>query len=114
MKALGARLVPVPYADANAAMEAQSYAGMNGTFVHPSTTTSRMRKKRFPDAAAIFFSTAVRSGGGGSMRGTDRQTRKLFSYASPDSLVPRDHPLRAIRLLVNAALDRLSADFAAI
>src|SRR4051794_10503004 len=48
------------------------------------------------------------------MRGTDRQTGKLFSYASPDSLVPRDHPLRAIRLLVNAALDRLSADFAGI
>jgi transposase len=48
------------------------------------------------------------------MRGTDRQTGKLFSYASPDSLVPRDHPLRAIRLLVNAALERLSADFSAI
>jgi transposase len=48
------------------------------------------------------------------MRGTDRQTGKLFSYASPDSLVPRDHPLRAIRLLVNAALERLSADLSAI
>ena len=31
------------------------------------------------------------------MRGTDRQTAKLFSYASPDSLIPPDHPLRAIR-----------------
>ena len=48
------------------------------------------------------------------MRGPDRQTGKLFSYASPESLVPQDHPLRAIRLLVNAALDRLSAAFAAI
>jgi transposase len=48
------------------------------------------------------------------MRGADRQTGKLFSYASPESLVPQDHPLRAIRLLVNAALDRLSAAFAAI
>ena len=48
------------------------------------------------------------------MRGTDRQTGKLFSYASPESLVPQDHPLRAIRLLVNAALDRLSPAFAAI
>lgn len=48
------------------------------------------------------------------MRGTDRQTGKLFSYASPESLVPRDHPLRAIRLLVNAALDRLSPAFQAI
>ena len=35
------------------------------------------------------------------MRGADRQTGKLFSYASPESLVPQDHPLRAIRLLVN-------------
>jgi hypothetical protein len=45
------------------------------------------------------------------MRGTDRETGKLFSYA-PESLVPRDHPLRAIRALVNAALDRLSPTFA--
>src|SRR4051812_32314425 len=48
------------------------------------------------------------------MRGTDRQTGKLFSYASPESLVPRDHPLRAIRLLVDAALERLSPAFATI
>ena len=48
------------------------------------------------------------------MRGTDRETGKLFSYASPESLVPHDHPLRAIRLLVNAALDRLSPAFQAI
>ena len=46
------------------------------------------------------------------MRGTDRETGKLFSYASPESLVPEDHPLRAIRALVNAALDRLSPTFA--
>jgi transposase len=45
------------------------------------------------------------------MRGTDRETGKLFSYASPESLVPQDHPLRAIRALVNAALERLSPRF---
>ena len=45
------------------------------------------------------------------MRGTDRETGKLFSFASPESLVPQDHPLRAIRSLVNAALDRLSPTF---
>jgi hypothetical protein len=33
---------------------------------------------------------------------------------SPDDLVPHNHPLRPIRALVNAALDRLSRDFAAI
>ncbi|MGH7040935.1 MAG: IS5 family transposase [Acetobacteraceae bacterium] len=48
------------------------------------------------------------------MRGSDRQTGQLFSYPSPDSLVPADHPLRAIRVLVNAALERLSPRFAAI
>ncbi len=48
------------------------------------------------------------------MRGTDRQTGRLFSYASSESLVPQDHPLRAIRAMVNAALDRLSASFDAI
>jgi hypothetical protein len=37
------------------------------------------------------------------MRGADRETGKLFSYASPESLVPQDHPLRAIdpELLLN-------------
>jgi len=48
------------------------------------------------------------------MRGRDRQTGKLFSYVSPEGLVPPDHPLRAIRLLVNAALERLSGDFGAM
>ncbi len=48
------------------------------------------------------------------MRESDRQTAKLFSYVSPDGLVPQTHPLRPIRALVNAALGRLSADFAAI
>ena len=45
------------------------------------------------------------------MRGADRQTGRLFSYASPESLVPADHPLRLIRPLVNAAMDRLSGRF---
>ena len=45
------------------------------------------------------------------MRGADEQTGALFSYLSPDAMVPRDHPLRVIRPLVNAALARLSSDF---
>jgi transposase len=45
------------------------------------------------------------------MRGADEQTGALFSYLSPDAMVPKDHPLRAIRPLVNAALARLSPDF---
>jgi transposase len=45
------------------------------------------------------------------MRGADRQTGAMFSYLSPETLVPAHHPLRAIRPLVNAALDRLSAEF---
>ena len=48
------------------------------------------------------------------MRGADEQTGSLFSYLSPDALVPRDHPLRAIRRLVNAALEGLSPQFDAL
>jgi len=48
------------------------------------------------------------------MRGRDRQTGKLFSYVSPEGLVAPDHPLRAIKRLTDAALDRLSVDFAAL
>jgi len=45
------------------------------------------------------------------MRGADEQTGALFSYLSPEALVPSDHPLRAIRPLVNAALAKLSGQF---
>ena len=45
------------------------------------------------------------------MRGADRQTAAMFSYISPEGLVPQNHPLRAIRPLVNAALQRLSPQF---
>jgi hypothetical protein len=31
------------------------------------------------------------------MRGRDRESGKLFSYASLESLIPQDHPLRPIR-----------------
>ncbi len=45
------------------------------------------------------------------MRGTDRQTNQMFSYLSPEAMVPRDHLLRVIRPLANAALGRLSPAF---
>jgi len=45
------------------------------------------------------------------MRGADRQTAAMFSYLSAEALVPAHRPLRTIRPLVNAALERLSDDF---
>jgi transposase len=35
----------------------------------------------------------------------------MFSYLSPEAMVAQDHPLRVIRPLANAALDRLSLAF---
>jgi transposase len=46
------------------------------------------------------------------MRGSDDQTGALFSYLSPEALVPVDHPLRAIQDRVNAALRDMTAAFA--
>jgi transposase len=45
------------------------------------------------------------------MRGPDHQTAHLGGYVEPEAMVPQNHPLRAIRPLVNAALERLSAAF---
>jgi transposase len=45
------------------------------------------------------------------MRGRDHQRGHIGGYVDPEALVPPDHPLRVIRPLVNAALQRLSPDF---
>ena len=45
------------------------------------------------------------------MRGMDEQTAGLFSYVSCEARVPWDHPLRPIRMIVDEALEVLSADF---
>jgi transposase len=46
------------------------------------------------------------------MRGEDRQQATMFSYLSPEQRVPAEHPLRAIRTMVDGALDELSSLFA--
>lgn len=45
------------------------------------------------------------------MRGSDRRAGSLFSYVDLEARVRSDHPLRAIRRLVEAALEALSEDF---
>jgi transposase len=44
------------------------------------------------------------------MRGDDRQPDAMFSYVSPEQRVPPDHPLRAIRRLVDDVLGEMSAE----
>ena len=41
------------------------------------------------------------------MRGTDDQQSSMFSYISAERRVPKDHPLRAIRMMADAALQQL-------
>ena len=48
------------------------------------------------------------------MRGSDERTGSLFSYVDLESRVRRDHPLRPVREIANAALADLSEDFAAL
>jgi len=45
------------------------------------------------------------------MRGGDGNLGALFSYVSCEARVAKDHPLRAIREIVNAALAALSPEF---
>ena len=46
------------------------------------------------------------------MRGTDDRTGSLFSYVDIEARIRRDHPLRVIREIANAALLVLDGDFA--
>lgn len=45
------------------------------------------------------------------MRGDDTQQAAMFSYVAPEQRVPKDHPLRAIRRMVDRALKEMSKDF---
>jgi len=48
------------------------------------------------------------------MRGEDVTQGSLFSYIDLDERVPKGHPLRKMRLLVNAVLKSMSGEFAAL
>jgi hypothetical protein len=45
------------------------------------------------------------------MRGDDRQPNSMFSYVSAEQRVPKDHPLRAIRAVVDDVLRGMSREF---
>src|SRR6201982_1080703 len=45
------------------------------------------------------------------MRGEDQRSEGIFSYVRLEQRIPADHPLRAIRDLVDASLRELSRDF---
>jgi transposase len=45
------------------------------------------------------------------MRGDHSEPDAMFSYISPAQRVPKDHPLRAIRTMVDEVLQRLWSDF---
>src|SRR5215469_13869929 len=46
-----------------------------------------------------------------SMRGEDHQQSHVFSYLSPEERVRKDHPLRAVRAMVDEVLKQLSRRF---
>ena len=48
------------------------------------------------------------------MRGGDHQQSGMFSYISAERRVPEDHPLRAIRAMVDAALRNMGPQFDAM
>ena len=48
------------------------------------------------------------------MRGTDKQQSGMFSYISAERRVPEDHPLRAIRVMVEVALRNMWPQFEAM
>src|SRR5712692_4325543 len=45
------------------------------------------------------------------MRGEAEEPEAIFSYITPSQRVPQDHPLRGVRKVVDAALERMSPRF---
>ena len=48
------------------------------------------------------------------MRGEDIHQEGLFSYLSPETRIPKKHPLRPVRKMVDLALSSMSSKFRAI
>ena len=48
---------------------------------------------------------------GHAMRGDDQQPGAMYSYLSPEARVPQDHPLRALRAMVDQVPGELSSEF---
>ena len=48
------------------------------------------------------------------MRGIEKKQSNLFSYVSPEQRIPKDHPLRAIRKMVDRALKEMSGWFSGL
>jgi hypothetical protein len=49
-----------------------------------------------------------------SMRGTAEQQTHILSYLSPESRLRKDHPLRAIRFMVDVVLAQWSPRFESV
>ena len=48
------------------------------------------------------------------MRGSDGKSGSFFSYVDLDERIPKTHPLRLIRAIVNDVLSGLSGDFSSV
>jgi transposase len=48
------------------------------------------------------------------MRGADEEQSQIFSYLSPEARVRKDHPLRAIRAMVDEVLSEMARQFDAM
>ena len=76
------------------------------------TRLSRMRKKSTYWVEVLGYNPRyVTRCGGRPMRGWDARSDALFSYVSCEARVPKDHPLRPIRQIVDEALGALSPEF---
>ena len=48
------------------------------------------------------------------MRGTDHKQSPLFSYVNLEDRIPRDHPLRRVKVLADLVLRSMSTHFDAL
>src|ERR1700758_1734166 len=70
-----------------------------------------MRKKSVIGQILRYDLGCVTRCGGRPMRGWDERSDALFSYVSCEARVPKDHPVRPIRQIVDEALGALSPEF---
>ncbi len=98
-------------ADAQELLRAASVGACRGTGRHPRNLTHKQGVKEGAGVSGRMWDRGLEAEED-TMRGREDEQGEMLLSITPDALVPRDHPIRRIRAITDAASKALSPAFA--